>query len=134
MFCIVLFLSAASLFGTIIAQVNELVSQITTKKKDLENILASYVFVKPRLYVSLSYFFLSARTLIECNNHLFVSGWMPKPCSRSESGNDFSLQLIINTSRFGKFQKNLIYNNFEISYFSTKKFWKELFLMRSRYQ
>jgi len=48
-FCIFLFLCAASLFGTIIAQVNEIVAQLTTKKKDLENILASYVFVKPRL-------------------------------------------------------------------------------------
>jgi hypothetical protein len=50
-FCIFLFLCAASLFGTIIAQVNEIVAQLTTKKKDLETILASYVFVKPRLYV-----------------------------------------------------------------------------------
>jgi hypothetical protein len=48
-FCLFLFLCAASLFGTIIAQVNEIVAQLTTKKKDLENILASYVCVKPRL-------------------------------------------------------------------------------------
>ncbi len=55
MFCIILFLCAASLFGTIIAQVNEIVSQLTTKKKDLEFILASYVFVKPRLLKTLMF-------------------------------------------------------------------------------
>ena len=47
-FCIFLFLSAASLFGTIIAQVNEIVGQLTTKKKDLDHILASYVYLNPR--------------------------------------------------------------------------------------
>ncbi len=50
MFCIGLFLCAASLFGTIIAQVNEIVSQLTTRKKDLDNILASYVYLKPRYF------------------------------------------------------------------------------------
>jgi hypothetical protein len=49
-FCIVLFLCAASLFGTIIAQVNDIVSQITTRKKDLENILSSYVYLTPRYF------------------------------------------------------------------------------------
>ncbi len=48
MYCIFLFLSAASLFGTIIAQVNEIVAQMTTKKKDLDAILEAYLSVRPR--------------------------------------------------------------------------------------
>jgi hypothetical protein len=47
-YCIFLFLSAASLFGTIIAQVNEIVAQMTTKKKDLDVILEAYLSVRPR--------------------------------------------------------------------------------------
>ena len=43
-----MFLSAASLFGTIIAQVNEIVADLTTKKKDLDSILESYLAVNPR--------------------------------------------------------------------------------------
>ena len=48
-FCIFLFLCAASLFGTIIAQVNEIVADLTTKKKDLDKILESYLTLNPRL-------------------------------------------------------------------------------------
>jgi hypothetical protein len=47
-FCIFLFLCAASLFGTIIAQVNEIVAQMTTKKKDLDAILEAYLVLNPR--------------------------------------------------------------------------------------
>jgi hypothetical protein len=54
-FCIFLFLCAASLFGTIIAQVNEIVAQLTNKKKDLENILGSYVYLKPRSFKLLAH-------------------------------------------------------------------------------
>ncbi len=48
LFCIFLFICAASLFGTVIAQVNEIVIHLTTRKKDLDNILASYVYLQPR--------------------------------------------------------------------------------------
>ena len=47
-YCIFLFMSAVSLFGTIIAEVNEIVKQITNKKKDLEEILETYQSVQPR--------------------------------------------------------------------------------------
>jgi hypothetical protein len=47
-FCIFLFLCAASLFGTIIAQVNEIVAHLTTKKKDLDTILEAYLVLNPR--------------------------------------------------------------------------------------
>ncbi len=47
-FCIFLFLCAASLFGTIIAQVNEIVADLTTKKKDLDRILEAYLVLNPR--------------------------------------------------------------------------------------
>ena len=52
-FCTFLFLSAASLFGTIIAQVNEIVADLTTKKKDLDKILEAYLNLNPR-YISVS--------------------------------------------------------------------------------
>ncbi len=48
-FCIVLFLCAASLFGTIIAQINEIVADITTKKKGLDKVLEAYLTLNPRL-------------------------------------------------------------------------------------
>jgi hypothetical protein len=47
-FCVFLFLCAASLFGTIIAQVNEIVADLTTKKKDLDRILEAYLALNPR--------------------------------------------------------------------------------------
>ncbi len=47
-FCLYLFLFAASLFGTIVAQVNEIVAQLTTKKKDLDYILEAYLVIHPR--------------------------------------------------------------------------------------
>ena len=47
-YCIFLFLSAASLFGTIIAQVNEIVASLTMKKKDLDSILEVYLGVHPK--------------------------------------------------------------------------------------
>jgi hypothetical protein len=47
-FCIFLFLYAVSLFGTIIAEINEIVGQVTTKKKDLDHILESYLSLRPR--------------------------------------------------------------------------------------
>ncbi len=46
-FCIFLFLCAASLFGTIIAQVNEIVASVTTKKKILDSILETYLAIHP---------------------------------------------------------------------------------------
>jgi hypothetical protein len=46
-FCIFLFLCAASLFGTIIAQVNEIVASLTTKKKVLDSILETYLAIHP---------------------------------------------------------------------------------------
>ena len=47
-YCIFLFLGSASLFGSIIAQINEIVKDITTKKKDLDEILEGYLAVRPR--------------------------------------------------------------------------------------
>jgi hypothetical protein len=46
-FCIFLFLCAASLFGTIIAQVNEIVASLTTKKKVLDGILETFLAIHP---------------------------------------------------------------------------------------
>uniref|UniRef100_A0A7S0MT42 Ion transport domain-containing protein n=1 Tax=Cryptomonas curvata TaxID=233186 RepID=A0A7S0MT42_9CRYP len=50
-FCIFLFLCAASLFGTIISQVNKIVNQKTSVSKELDVILESYLIVKPRLEI-----------------------------------------------------------------------------------
>ena len=52
-YCIFLFLGAASLFGTIIAQINEIVATLTTKKKDLDEILEGYLAIRPRFVFEL---------------------------------------------------------------------------------
>jgi hypothetical protein len=51
-FCIFLFLCAASLFGTLISQVNEIVNQKTSMSKELDEILESYLAVEPRCGIS----------------------------------------------------------------------------------
>jgi archaellum component FlaG (FlaF/FlaG flagellin family) len=47
-YCIFLFLFSASLFGTLISQVNEIVAQHTNKAKELDKILEAYAEVQPR--------------------------------------------------------------------------------------
>ncbi len=47
-FCIFLFLCAASLFGTIISQVNEIVNQKTSMSKELDVILEAYLAIEPK--------------------------------------------------------------------------------------
>jgi hypothetical protein len=47
-FCIFLFLCAASLFGTLISQVNEIVNQKTSMSKELDEILEAYLTIEPR--------------------------------------------------------------------------------------
>jgi hypothetical protein len=70
-FCIFLFLCAASLFGTIIAQVNEIVADLTTKKKELDLILEAYLALNPRSapYTDLSCV-LVGRLINTLNPHL----------------------------------------------------------------
>jgi hypothetical protein len=48
MFCIALFVVAASLFGAIIAEVNEILIHVTKKKAELDKIFNSYLAVHPR--------------------------------------------------------------------------------------
>ncbi len=48
MFCVALFVVAASLFGTIIAEVNEILAHLTKRKVELEKIFDSYLAVNPR--------------------------------------------------------------------------------------
>ena len=43
-----LFLVAASFFGTLISQLNEIVAAHTTKTKELDEVMASYLTVYPR--------------------------------------------------------------------------------------
>jgi hypothetical protein len=43
-----LFLVAASFFGTLISQLNEIVAAQTTKTKELDEIMASYLTIHPR--------------------------------------------------------------------------------------
>ncbi len=50
-FCVLLFLSTASLFGTLISQINEIVNQKTSMDKELDEILESYLTVEPRRVV-----------------------------------------------------------------------------------
>ncbi len=53
-FCIFLFLCAASLFGTLISQINEILNQKTSMSKDLDAILEAYLAVEPRCVVASS--------------------------------------------------------------------------------
>ena len=68
---------AASLFGTIVAQVNEIVGDLTTKKKDLDKILESYLVLNPRYYFSAfrfkmhSYTHISHTRKFESQPHAF---------------------------------------------------------------
>ena len=48
MYCIFLFLYAASLFGTLISQVTEIVASHAAMSKELDSILESYLAVHPR--------------------------------------------------------------------------------------
>jgi hypothetical protein len=48
MFCCFLFLFAASLFGTIISQVNDIVAQHASMTKELDTILEMYLSVQPK--------------------------------------------------------------------------------------
>jgi hypothetical protein len=56
-FCIFLFLCAASLFGTLVSQANEIVAAQQVKSKELDGILEAYESINPR-YPSSIYFFL----------------------------------------------------------------------------
>ena len=47
-YCIFLFFCAASLFGTLISQVNEIVAAQAALAKLLDDILEAYLSVKPR--------------------------------------------------------------------------------------
>ncbi len=47
-FCIFLFLCSASLFGTLVSQVNDIVNQQTSVSKELDEILEAYLVVTPK--------------------------------------------------------------------------------------
>ena len=47
-YCIFLFCVAASLFGTLISQVNEIVAAQAMQSKELDSALEAYLDVKPR--------------------------------------------------------------------------------------
>jgi hypothetical protein len=117
-FCIFLFLCAASLFGTIIAQVNEIVAQMTTKKKDLDTILEAYLVLNPRFKIQLLVpIILDSLTFIS-SDHLFIngpegcfsgwislttlcfSGWISTLYFKSGNGSGSSSWLIMRLSRF----------------------------------
>ena len=47
-YCVFLFCVAASLFGTLISQVNEIVAAQALQSKELDSVLEAYLDVKPR--------------------------------------------------------------------------------------
>ena len=47
-YCIFLFFCAVSLFGTIVAEVNEIVAHLNAQKKDLDEVLEPYLSINPR--------------------------------------------------------------------------------------
>jgi hypothetical protein len=61
-FCSFLFLFAASLFGTIISQVNEIVAQQASMNKELDKILEMYLAVQPKYVLARIPFVFMFRT------------------------------------------------------------------------
>ena len=47
-YCIFLFLGAASVFGTLISQVNEIVNQQTSMSQELDEVLEAYLAIEPK--------------------------------------------------------------------------------------
>jgi hypothetical protein len=47
-YCIFLFFCAASLFGTLISQVNEIVAAQAAMSKELDGVLEAYLTVEPK--------------------------------------------------------------------------------------
>lgn len=52
-YCIILFLCAASLFGTLVSQANEIVAAQQTKSKKLDGILEAYESMTSRYLTSI---------------------------------------------------------------------------------
>ena len=48
LFCVFLFLAAISLFGTIIAELNEVLMNLRARTKGLDKILEAYLAMNPR--------------------------------------------------------------------------------------
>mmetsp|Transcript_40552 Transcript_40552/g.84695 ORF Transcript_40552/g.84695 Transcript_40552/m.84695 type:complete len:81 (+) Transcript_40552:157-399(+) len=53
-FCIFLFMGAASIFGTLVSQINEIVASQTTISKELDKVLEVYFSIQPRQVMSSS--------------------------------------------------------------------------------
>ena len=65
-YCVFLFCCTASLFGTIISQINEIVAAQASMMKELDGVLEAYLTVKPR---SLTYQFCFCRVLANNRFH-----------------------------------------------------------------
>jgi hypothetical protein len=53
-YCVFLFFCAVSLFGTIVAEVNEIVAHLNHEKKSLDEVLEPYLCIKPGSALMLS--------------------------------------------------------------------------------
>ena len=62
-FCIFLFMSAASLFGALVSQVNEIVASATNALKELDENMEAYTAIHPR-YPFLHYICISVLSYI----------------------------------------------------------------------
>ena len=97
------------LFGTIIAQVNEIVAQISNKKKDLDDVLEKYLSVKPRSgHNMLSILVVKNIPCNQCNINLSLIssnrsdlGLMQELCSIFAIGSSSSSGLAGNINRCG---------------------------------
>jgi hypothetical protein len=97
-FCIFLFLCAASLFGTLISQVNEIVNQQTSMSKELDVILEAYLAVEPKC--------VDGQLVSErggCLEGWGYWGWRAMPCdfTRGKGATLFFLVCSVSGVRFG---------------------------------
>jgi hypothetical protein len=46
-FCLFMFITAVSLFGTLISQINEIITVRANKHRELDNILEAYFIIQP---------------------------------------------------------------------------------------
>ena len=84
-YCIFLFFCAVSLFGTIVAEVNEIVAHLNAQKKDLDQVLEPYLAINPR-YRPMTWWYCNGTITIDILKRFGVWGL------RLEAGTMFNVR------------------------------------------
>jgi hypothetical protein len=74
-YCIFLFLYAASLFGTLISQVTEIVASHAAMSKELDSILEAYLAVHPRQGFVISHSIFGFVRILKDFSNIFTIIW-----------------------------------------------------------